>query len=76
MGRAGQLKGGDKVAGCLQSPPHLEEKKNLMIMSKPVLLIWIRIRMFSGLPDLDPLVHGSDPDQAKRVKKTLIPTAL
>jgi hypothetical protein len=31
--------------------------------------------MFSGLPDLDPLVRGTDPDpyQAKLVRKTLIP---
>jgi hypothetical protein len=29
-----------------------------------ILVLAIRIRMFLGLPDLDPLVRGMDPDPA------------
>jgi hypothetical protein len=59
----------------------LEQKKDF----QAVFRIRIhRIHMFLGLPDPDPSVRGMDPDpgsgsfyhQAKKVRKTLIPTAL
>jgi hypothetical protein len=60
---------------------YLVQKK---LAKNPVLRIRIRIRMFLGIldPDPDPLVRGTKSGsgsfyhQAKRVRKTLIPTAL
>jgi hypothetical protein len=38
-------------------------------IKKAVLRIRIRINMFLGLPDLDPLVRGMDPDLSINVQK-------
>jgi hypothetical protein len=60
------------------------KKISFEILLKYVILRVLRIRMFLGLPDPDPLVRGTnpvlDPDPSiikqKKVRKTLIPTVL
>jgi hypothetical protein len=39
-------------------------------------VLWILIRMFLGLLDVDPLVRGTDLTSNKMLRKTLIPTVL
>jgi len=53
-----------KVLICskLCSFANLKENFNLLGMKEEVLGIGIRIHIFFGLPDPDPLVRGTDPD--------------
>jgi hypothetical protein len=64
--------------------PRKNNNKNLDSYRFAVFRMRIRLHMFLGLPDPDPLVGGMDPDpapdpsiiNAKIVRKTLIPSIL
>jgi hypothetical protein len=73
-----------KKAETFPPPSHKHKKAHKDTTSEEIMIfiMWIRIRMFLGLPDPDPLVRDTDPAPVLLLfsknskKKTWIPTVL